>query len=95
MLTFWLEKLAADPIKSWANFKLGLGVFVIGGVLLLTGAQGPYWLQIPGLICIAIGLVFAAKGYAGIFVYRMKNAFKPVKAPCDEDKKSTGQGSGL
>ncbi|MFT4993585.1 MAG: hypothetical protein ACI965_000605 [Paraglaciecola sp.] len=86
MLKLWLEKLAANPNKSWANFKLGLGVFVIGVVLILAGRQSYYWLQIPGLMCITIGLVFAAKGYVGIFVYRMKNAFKQAKAPFDADK---------
>jgi hypothetical protein len=86
MLKSWLDKLASDPSKSWANFKVGLGIFVIGVVLILTGSQSLYWIQIPGLICIAVGFAFAAKGYAGIFAYRMTSAFNQAKAPSDADK---------
>jgi len=76
MLKSWLDTLASDPNKSWAYFKRGLGIFVLGVVLILTGRHSLYWIQIPGLVCIAIGCVYAARGYAGIFAYRMKNAFK-------------------
>jgi hypothetical protein len=76
MLKSWLDTLASDPNKSWAHFKRGLGIFVLGVVLILTGRHSLHWIQIPGLVCIAIGCVFAVRGYAGIFAYRMKNAFK-------------------
>ena len=86
MLKAWLQKLATDPNKSWADFKVGLGVFVLGVILILLGAQGLYWLQIPGLICLGVGCFFAAKGYLGILVYRMGNAFKGPRPPFDTDK---------
>jgi hypothetical protein len=86
MLKSWLSKLVTDINKSWAYFKVGLGIFAIGVVLILVGRQSLYWIQIPGLLCIAIGSVFAAKGYVGIFAHRMKNAFKQAKVPSDADK---------
>jgi hypothetical protein len=85
MLRSWLDKVASDANKSWADFKVGLGVFVVGVVLILSGTQSWHLLQIPGLICIGIGCIYAAKGYLGIFVYRMKTAFKRPTPPSDKD----------
>ncbi|MFT4941486.1 MAG: xanthine/uracil permease [Paraglaciecola sp.] len=85
MLRSWFDKVASDANKSWADFKVGLGVFVVGVILIISGAQSWYLLQIPGLICIGIGCIIAAKGYLGIFVYRMKKAFKPPTPPSDRD----------
>ena len=86
MLRSWFDKVANDANKSWADFKVGLGVFVVGVILIIAGAKGWHLLQIPGLICIGIGSIIAAKGYAGIFIYRMKKAFKRPAPPSDKDK---------
>lgn len=70
MLKNLIYKLGADPHRSWASFKTGLGIFVAGVVLLLTGAAYWMWLQIPGVVCMVIGFFFVARGYVGIFANR-------------------------
>ncbi|MEH6713268.1 hypothetical protein [Paraglaciecola polaris] len=86
-----LAKLAADPQKSWGRFKYGLGFFVIGAALVLLGSKSLVWLQVPGLIALAIGCIFALYGYIGILAYRMKSAFTLTNADRDKDKQNTHQ----
>lgn len=81
-----IERLGANPQQSWANFKVGLIIFVVGAILLLLGAKYLIWLQIPAVICLAIGLGFAAKGYVGIFASRFYQSFSQLKPPSSEDK---------
>lgn len=86
----WLQRLANNPNKSWARFKLGLGIFCMGAVLILIGAKGDakywFWLQVPGLILIAVGLVPAIIGYLGILAHRMTAGFKRPPSSFDKDK---------
>jgi NhaP-type Na+/H+ or K+/H+ antiporter len=82
----WLQKLANQPDKRWAEFKLGLGIFVLGVILVLAGARWWIWLQIPGVLCLLVGSVIAAKGYLGILFYRLTSHFKNVKPPAEFDK---------
>ena len=91
MLKKQLCKLVADPHKSWGRFKYGLGFFVAGVILILIGSQNCMWLQIPGLIGLGIGCVFALYGYIGILAYRMQNAFSLSNAHRDKDKQSNRQ----
>ncbi len=82
----WLARLANDPIKSWQRFKLGLIVFCVGAALILLGAQFWVWLQVVGLILLAIGIVPAAWGYAGMLAHRLLSGFKPPPSSFDKDK---------
>jgi hypothetical protein len=84
--TNWLQRLANDPNKSWDRFKLGLGIFCVGAILILIGAKYLFWLQIPGLILIAVGLVPAIYGYLGILAHRMTAGFKRPPSSFDKDK---------
>lgn len=84
--TNWLQRLANDPNKSWGRFKLGLGIFCVGAILILIGAKYWFWLQIPGLIILAVGLVPAIIGYLGILAHRMMAGFKRPPSSFDKDK---------
>lgn len=70
MLKNLIFKLGSDPHKSWSDFRLGLGIFVVGVALLYVGAVYWIWLQIPGIAILALGFAIAAKGYLGIFANR-------------------------
>lgn len=91
MLKQWLFKLGSNPAKSWADFKIGLIVFCIGVALILLGAS--YWvlLQIPGLLILATGFIFAAKGYLGIFANRFSQTLSQLGDAGDKDKHSNHQ----
>lgn len=85
----YLQRLASNPNQRWTEFKLGLAIFVAGAMAILVGAQYWIWLQIPGLLLLAIGALIAAKGYAGILIYRLSGSFNKVKPPAslfDKDK---------
>lgn len=86
MLKALLTRLGKDPQKSWADFKIGLGIFVLAVILILAGARYYYWLQIPGLVCLVIALYYAAKGYAGICAHRFSRILNGLKVPSAEDK---------
>lgn len=79
MLASLLTRLGNDPHKSWADFKIGLGVFILGVVLILAGAQYWVWLQLPGLLALVIGFGYAAKGYIGIFSHRFSQTLSQLK----------------
>lgn len=81
-----LFRLGDNPQKSWANFKVGLGIFVVGSIFILAGSKFSYWLQIPGLVCLLIGGLLAAKGYLGIFANRFSRTLNSLKPPSSEDK---------
>ncbi|MFT6896710.1 MAG: putative membrane protein [Paraglaciecola sp.] len=76
MLKRSLHKLASNPQKSWAKFKIGLGFFVSGVILIFSSQHLWLWLQIPALLCLSLGVGFAIVGYGGILAYRLTNAFK-------------------
>jgi hypothetical protein len=85
----YLQRLANEPTKRWAEFKLGLGIFVLGVMAILAGAKYWIWLQIPGLLLLVIGSVIAGKGYLGILIFRLSYSFKGTKPPAslfDKDK---------
>lgn len=81
-----LYKLGSDPVKSWADFKIGFVVFVLGVALVYAGAAFWVWLQIPGIICLVIGGLFALKGYVGIFANRFSQTLNRLTPPDERDK---------
>ena len=89
MLKNLLNRLGADPQKSWARFKTGLMLFITGGILLFLGARFLIWLQIPAVILMATGFVIAARGYVGIFANRFALTLNQLshKAPADPSEK--------
>ncbi|TRY33341.1 hypothetical protein [Aliiglaciecola sp. M165] len=91
MLKRWFYKLGSDPAKSWADFKIGLFVFCVGVVFILLGAK--YWalLQVPGLLILAGGFVFAAKGYLGIFANRFSQTLSQLSDAGEKDRNSNHQ----
>lgn len=81
MMPRWFQQYANQTDKRWAEFKLGLGIFVCGVLFILAGARWWVWLQIPGLGCLLIGALIAAKGYLGILLYRLFFSVRRVKPP--------------
>ena len=81
-----LYKLGSDPLKSWADFKIGLVIFVVGVVFIYAGAAFWIWLQIPGIIFLAAGFFFALKGYLGIFANRFSQTLNLSAPPDEKDK---------
>ena len=73
-------------MRSWAEFKLGLALFVVGVLLIFAGARFWVWLQIPGLLILAAGGLIAGKGYLGIFANRFAQTLNRTKPPSFEDK---------
>lgn len=71
-----MQRLAKDPNKSWAFFKRGLGIFCLGAVVILIGAKLAPIIQIPGLIILAVGVLYSIRGYLGILAHRMTASFK-------------------
>lgn len=65
------QSLQNRPDVSWQRFKRGVMFFVASVLLLFAGAHYWIWLQILGLICLVIGLGYAAIGYIGILAYRL------------------------
>ena len=89
MLKNLLNRLGADPHKSWTRFKTGLMLFIAGSILLFLGARFLIWLQIPAVILMAIGFIIAARGYIGIFANRFARtlnqlAYKGRQPPSDK-----------
>ena len=81
-----LYKLGNNPLKSWADFKIGLAVFVVGVVLIYAGAAYWIWLQIPAIIFLAAGVFFALKGYLGIFAHRFLQSLNRLTPRDEKDK---------
>ena len=81
-----LFKLGSDPVKSWADFRIGLVIFVVGVALIYAGAAFWMWFQIPGIICLAAGIFFALKGYVGIFANRFSQTLNRLTPPDEKDK---------
>jgi uncharacterized transporter YbjL len=86
LLKALLARLGNDPQKSWADFKIGLALFALAVILILTGARFFYWLQIPGLVFLIIALYYSAKGYVGICANRLSRSLNSLKVPSAEDK---------
>ncbi|MDP5029857.1 MAG: hypothetical protein NWQ54_08830 [Paraglaciecola sp.] len=85
----WLHRFANDTPRRWTEFKLGLGIFTAGAILILVGAQDWIWLQVPGLLLLVVGGLVAARGYLGILVFRLTGSFNKAKPPAslfDTDK---------
>ncbi|WP_416306837.1 hypothetical protein [Neptunicella sp. SCSIO 80796] len=85
----WIRNLVyragANPRKSWRLFIIGLGIFALGVLFILFGAQQYYLLQIPGLVLLLTGFLIAAWGYFGIFANRFSQLLNRVKPPSFED----------
>ncbi len=86
MLKNLIFKLGSNPNKSWADFKIGLVVFVAGVCFIYAGAAFWVWLQIPGVLLLAIGFLFALKGYLGIFANRFSQTLNRLTPPDEKDK---------
>lgn len=85
----WFKHYINDPKKRWNEFKFGLTLFIAGAIFILAGNKYWIWLQVIGLIILAVGLLLAAKGYLGILGFRLSSAFKQLKPPpsrFDKDK---------
>ena len=70
-----LEKIGQDPQRSLVLFIRGLGLFTIGACLIFIGYYYHYVWQIAGICFIALGILFSAWGYTGIFANRLLNIF--------------------
>ena len=93
-----LLAVAALLARKVATIDTGvrMGVWKVVQILLIFckdvyTSQNWVWLQIPGLIGLGIGCVFALYGYIGILAYRMQNAFSLSNAHRDKDKQSNRQ----
>ena len=91
MLKNLLFKLGAEPQQSWARFKLGLLLFMVGAVGLVAGAHVWMWLQIPAIISLTIGFLIAGRGYIGLFANRFAHVLsqlshKPGQGNSDKQK---------
>ncbi|MFA3790961.1 hypothetical protein AB6T38_07570 [Aliiglaciecola sp. SL4] len=86
MLKNWLYKMGSDPHKSWADFKIGLTIFIAGVIAIFAGLKLWIWLQIPGVLMLALGLIFAAKGYLGIFANRFSQTLNRFEQANDKAK---------
>jgi thiol:disulfide interchange protein len=84
-----LFRLGSDPHKSWSIFQKGLFVFVLGVCFTLAGAKWWIWLQIPGVVLLAVGLLIAAKGYLGIFANRFSQTLNQLAANAAKDKRNS------
>ncbi|GAA6183907.1 MULTISPECIES: hypothetical protein [Aliiglaciecola] len=89
MLKNWLYKMGSNPHKSWADFKIGLTVFIAGVICIFGGLKLWIWLQIPGVLLLALGLIFAAKGYLGIFANRFSQTLSQFEKASDKAKRNT------
>ncbi|GAA0854986.1 hypothetical protein [Aliiglaciecola litoralis] len=78
----------SNPHKSWADFKIGLGIFVLGVVLIYVGLQFWIFLQIPAVILLAVGFLIAAKGYLGIFANRFSQTLNRLGGAAERDKQN-------
>ncbi|MFQ3196379.1 MAG: hypothetical protein ACJAUL_001075 [Paraglaciecola sp.] len=81
-----LHKLASNPQKSWTRFKIGLGFFVCGVILIFASRHLWIGWQIPALLFLALGVGFAIIGYGGILAYRLTSAFKPPNGRAGKEK---------
>lgn len=81
-----MHKLGNDPVKSWADFRIGFVIFVVGVALIYAGAAFWMWLQIPAIILLAVGFFFALKGYLGIIANRFSQTLNRLKPPDDKDR---------
>jgi hypothetical protein len=70
-----LEKLGQDPQRSLSLFLRGLGLFAFGACLIVIGYYQHYFWQVAGLFFLALGVIFSAWGYSGIFANRLLNIF--------------------
>jgi hypothetical protein len=75
-----------DPNRSWHAFKRGFSLFLLGALLILAGAAYAPLIQIPGLLLLAVGILYSAKGYLGLLANRMTASFKPPASGFDKDK---------
>lgn len=81
-------RLGSEPQKSWGQFRLGLVVFAAGAAFILFGPALHVWLQIPGLILVAVGFIWAGKGYLGIFANRFAQSLNRVAEMSWQDKQN-------
>ncbi|GAB2688058.1 hypothetical protein GCM10027170_19260 [Aliiglaciecola aliphaticivorans] len=89
MFKNWLYKMGSNPHKSWADFKIGLAIFMAGVISIFAGLKLWIWLQIPGVLMLALGLFFAAKGYLGIFANRFSQTLNRFEQASGKAKGNT------
>jgi hypothetical protein len=70
-----LAKLANNPQRSLKIFLSGLGLFASGAAAIFIGYYHHHYWQILGLLLLAVGILFAAWGYVGIFAQRLSQMF--------------------
>ena len=66
-----INNLANDPVQSWKRFKIAVGLFLLAAILIFAGTLFSPLLQIPGLLLLAVALLLAIWGYAGILCHRI------------------------
>jgi len=74
--------ITQDVHKSWQRFKIGLAIFVVGAVLLLSTSHWHIAIYYLSLTVLLSGFTFAMLGYVGIFLHRftfIKNKKTPPK----------------
>ncbi|QPB81769.1 hypothetical protein CWC22_001600 [Pseudoalteromonas rubra] len=77
-----IYRLGSHPKRSLRFFLYGLALFALSVVLIALGYVYQAWLQLPGLIILAIALGVAGYGYLGIFA----NRFSQVLSARDSAK---------
>jgi len=66
-----LLKFGSSPKQSVRWFVAGLMCFLIGLIAIYLGPVIHIWLQLAGLIFMAVALLLAARGYIGILANRL------------------------
>ena len=66
-----LLRFGSTPKQSVRWFVSGLFCFVLGVVLIYLGPALHIWLQLLGLILVALALLLAGRGYIGILANRL------------------------
>lgn len=89
MFKHLIYKLGSDPHKNWSNFKLGLMLFALGALLILTGAKSWMYFQIPGIVLLAIGLLISLRAWLGLLANRFSQTLNRLAVAADKDSKNS------
>ncbi|WP_240612837.1 hypothetical protein [Alteromonas flava] len=65
-----LYRAGQNPVRSWQRFKLGLGVFAFGLVLLIALPATSFVFTLVSMSTLLLGFFFAMWGYWGMFANR-------------------------
>ncbi|MCG7537774.1 hypothetical protein [Pseudoalteromonas sp. OOF1S-7] len=77
-----IYRLGSHPKRSLRFFLCGLALFALSATLIVLGYFYQAWLQLPGLLLLALALGVAGYGYLGIFA----NRFSQVLSARDSAK---------